>query len=393
MPLSNWIQKHALPTTAAGFDAILAELPQVELLALGEALHGAEAILILRNRLFQHLVEQHQFRALALECSFPQARCVNDYIVGRGDRAQFEDWLGHGMGILEANRELIEWMRAYNETHPDALHFYGFDMPLGKASFASPRFVLDVVENPARKQRIADLIGPDGDWENMAVIQDPSKGVGTTPRANELRVEIENLIAELRNAQPGRTAAQHDAALCRQLLAAHAMMASGASYSQTLGIRDAMMADNLEFILNRERSRGRVFAFAHNSHLKRSQAQWSMGAITHSWWPAGARLSATLGPRYAIIGTGIGESAENGIAPPAPGSLESLFTGDALLSLSAAPKAEFDALPTRSGSALNPTYFPWSRDTARDFDHLAFVATSPYHRGGLPLQAWDGAQS
>ena len=36
-----------------------------------------------------------------------------------------------------------------------------------------------------------------------------------------------------------------------------------------------------------------------------------------AWWPAGAHLAATLGPRYAVIGSGVGMSDENGIAPPA----------------------------------------------------------------------------
>jgi len=32
-------------------------------------------------------------------------------------------------------------MRQHNATHDDKVHFYGFDMPLGKMAFASPRFM------------------------------------------------------------------------------------------------------------------------------------------------------------------------------------------------------------------------------------------------------------
>jgi erythromycin esterase-like protein len=38
-------------------------------------------------------------------------------------------------------------------------------------------------------------------------------------------------------------------------------------------LRDAIMADNLAYIVERERARGRVLAFAHNSHLQRGKAQ------------------------------------------------------------------------------------------------------------------------
>ena len=72
----------------------------VELLGFGEALHGGEEILILRNRLFQRLVEAHGYTTIAIESSFPQARLVNDYIAGRGPAsyeavqdAGFSRWL------------------------------------------------------------------------------------------------------------------------------------------------------------------------------------------------------------------------------------------------------------------------------------------------------------
>ena len=54
----------------------------VELLGFGEALHGGEEILMLRNRLFQRLVEAHGYSAIAVESSFPKGRAVNEYVAG-----------------------------------------------------------------------------------------------------------------------------------------------------------------------------------------------------------------------------------------------------------------------------------------------------------------------
>ncbi len=51
----------------------------IELLGFGETLHGGEDILILRNRLFQRLVETHNYSAI--ESSFPRARIVNEYSI------------------------------------------------------------------------------------------------------------------------------------------------------------------------------------------------------------------------------------------------------------------------------------------------------------------------
>ena len=65
--LNDWIAREAILFSAdspatfnAGVAKVVASLGgAVELLGFGEALHGGEDILILRNRLFQRLVEGH----------------------------------------------------------------------------------------------------------------------------------------------------------------------------------------------------------------------------------------------------------------------------------------------------------------------------------------------
>ena len=398
--IDEWIARDAVPFTDEGIDRMIATMPEVELLGFGEALHGGEEILQLRNRLFRRLVERHGFRAIAIESSFPQSRFVNEHVGGDGNAPNFADWISNGMGLLEANRELIAWMRQHNASTDEPVHFYGFDMPLGKVAFASPRLVLEALYDlvPERRERIESLIGGDGDWENPAVIGDPTKGVGGTPRANDLRIEVEEVIADLRRRGPEldharRAEAIHAAEIARQLLGAHAAMARKAGYAEVLGIRDTIMADNLEFIVELERSRGKVLVFAHNGHLKRGRMHWQMGDVTHAWWPAGAHVSRSLGRRYAVIGTGVGVSAENGIATPEAGSLEARFAETGLVPTAAAPAALVAGLTPRTGSTRNPTYFPWTDDCLADFDWLAFVKSTTYQRGGPPLHAWDADQT
>ncbi|MGH2613872.1 MAG: hypothetical protein ACRDJC_01425 [Thermomicrobiales bacterium] len=80
--LDDWIAREAIPfsadapeTFAAAVDQVIAASGEaVELLGFGEALHGGEDLLILRNRLFQRLVAAHGYRAIAIESSFPRAR-------------------------------------------------------------------------------------------------------------------------------------------------------------------------------------------------------------------------------------------------------------------------------------------------------------------------------
>lgn len=212
-------------------DRMLASLGKdVRLLGFGEALHGGEEILRLRNRLFQYLVEKQGYSAIAIESSFPRARLVNEYVHGRGPATYSElvdTGFGHGMGQLEANRDLVEWMRTHNldPNNQTKLSFYGFDIPTGTMGIASPRQVLDfAVEyltraNPkvgeAYRQKINRFLGEDAPWENPAVYMDPAKSIALSEDATALRIATEDLIAELRSRRPELAAASGDASYWR----------------------------------------------------------------------------------------------------------------------------------------------------------------------------------
>jgi erythromycin esterase len=425
--LDNWIAKETIPFSVdspelfhAAVDELIASLgDSVELLGFGEALHGGEDILILRNRLFERLVTAHGFSAIAVESSFPRGYLVNEYIAGRGPasyEAVQESGFSHGFGKLDANRELVEWMRRYN-ADPSCqvqLQFYGFDSPTEMVGTDSPRqllhFVLDYLASMdrgsgrERRQHIDSLLGKDADWEDPAASFDPSKSIGLSPAASALRIATEDLITELHVRRPelvarsdeGRflEAAQYVSA-ARQLLNYHAALARTSSkrIAELLGIRDLMMAENLAYMVSRQRSRGRVLAFAHNSHLKRGRATWQLGPDLLTWWPAGSHLNETLGSRYVVIGTAVGVSDANGIGQPEVGTLEARLTalpgaarfipthrGEGL------SVEEIAALSTRSGSTKNPTYFALTPQSFTDFDWLAALNSTAYHRGGRSLE-------
>ncbi len=429
--LDDWIAQDAIPfsitgspeSTHAQFDRVIAAMGDgVELLGFGEALHGGEEILMLRNRLFQRLAEEHGYSAIALEgCSMPGVSVLDDYVAGRDSisyEAAANSGFGQGFRELAANRELVEWMRRYNadlprrgDSHRVQIRFYGFDIPTAGYCIASPSRALHVVldyisssdtassdKGEDRRRRIEELLGPDSDWENPAAYADPTKWVGLSPHAAALRIETEDLISELRTRRPELVArsdeeryleAMQHAFLARQLLNYHAALARKSDAAVLLGIRDALMADNLAYIVNRERPRGKVFAFAHNSHLQRGKAilPW------YSFWPAGSHLREIFGKRYAVIGSGVGVSDENGIGVPESGTLEARLTSRAEPALlvptregDGLPVAEIAALPTRSGSTMNPSYMALSPQSITNFDWLAVLHSTGYSRGGPPLQ-------
>jgi erythromycin esterase len=417
---NEWIEQEATPFSLNSTESFNAAVDQmvasmgdsVELLGFGEALHGGEELLILRNRLFQRLVEAHGYSTIAVESSFPRGHIVNEYVNGRGGEsieAVEEAGLSQGFGRLEANRELFEWMRGYNaaSTHAVKLHFYGFDSPTFMP-MDSPRqllhFVLDylasVDSSHKYRERMTSLLGDEFAWGNPAAMMDPTQAIGLSPEATALRIETEELISELsirrpelvaQTGQSGYVDALHYASQARQLLNYHAELARASEQrvDRLLGIRDAMMADNLAYIVSRERGRGKVLAFAHNEHLRRGEAQWKLGADLPTWWPVGAHLNLMFGSRYAVIGSAVGVSEDNGIGKPEAGTLEALLTAvpgpvrfipthtsQGLLTEVVA------TLPVRSGSVKNRSYFPLTPQSVADFDWLAVLDATTFSRGG-----------
>lgn len=424
--LDDWIAHEAIPCPLdsrpdfnAAVDQMIDSLDaSVALLGFGEALHGGKELLVLRNHLFQHLVEAHGYSAIAIESSFLRGPIVNEYVLGHGPasyEAVQETGFSHGFGKFEANRELVEWMRHYNteRVHQRKLQFYGFDSPTDMTTESPhPRQTLhvaldylssvDEATGRAYRNRIDPLLEQDAAWENSAAALDPTQSIGRSPEATALRIETEELISELRVRRPELVAksderryleAVHYAVMARQLLNFHAALAqmSKKRQARTLGIRAVMMAENLAYILSREQGRGNVLLFAHNSHLKRGKVQWQWGNETVNWWPVGSHLHERFGRRYAVIGSAVGSSLTHGIDQPEVGTLEARLTsasgpvrfipthlGQGL------PSEEMAALPIRSGSQKNRSYEPLSAQSFTDFDWLAILDTTAYIREGWP---------
>ena len=425
--VAAWVAREAIPfeldargSLEAATDQVIAALgPQIDLLGLGEALHGSEEILVIRNRMLQHLAANHGFSAIVIETSSPQARAVNSYVLGERERSdpEVEWWFANGFGLLEANRELVEWMRERNagEPHDRRLHFYGFDLPLGAGGLASPSRVLDIAlehlesvdarRGAEHRTTITPLAGDAAEWERPAAFFDPSQSIGLAAQATELRIAVLDLITDLRIHEPeyvsrsDQTAhgdALHHAELGRKLLDAHAALARPGAYATMLGVRDVIMADNLRHFVALERSRGKVFVFSASGHLKRGTMKWYLppGDDVKEWWPAGAHLTQALGDRYAVIGMALGSSEANGVAAPEPGTIEAglAAAGRSFFAPthrgSGAPPPEIETAPERAGSTLNPTYAPLTAASFEDFEWLIFLDSTTYPRGGPSLTDW-----
>lgn len=343
---------NAPPEAAQAIDAaaVLASLPtRPGLLALGEPTHGEDALLELRNDLFRQLVEQEGYRTVAIESDCTAGLVVDDYVTaGTGTLDEVMDHgFSHEWGAFAGNRDLVRWLRAYNDGRPpsEQVRFAGFDGPLEITGAASPRqpltalhaFLSDRVDAellPCTPATLDRLLGDDERWPNPAAMMDPSQSVGQTTDASRLRLLADDLVALLDEQTPllvatsapeewqrtrlyGRTATG--------LLRYHYWMADPSSgrMARLLGVRDSIMAANLLALAER----GPTLVHAHNGHLQRDRSTMTMGGQAVAWWSAGAIVSAQLGGQYAFLATALGTIRHRGVDTPPPDTVEGVLYG------------------------------------------------------------------
>ncbi|MFC6015726.1 erythromycin esterase family protein [Plantactinospora solaniradicis] len=334
----------ARPFTGGALTALLS--PATRLLGLGEPTHGVDAFLELRNELLRHLVEHEGYRSITLESDCVSGLAADAYVTdgtGTLDDAMSRGF-SHGFGASPANRELLRWMRAYNEHRPphERLHFYGFDGPLEITGPASPRPALTALHDylaahldlDRSRENLDELIGSDERWTNPAALTDPTRSIGRAPEARELRLIADDLRALLTAHAPHLTSATSPddwwradlyARTAAGLLRYHAGMSdtTPTRIGTLLGLRDAMMADNLDAIVRREARRGPTLAFAHNLHLQRDKSHMHFAGQPQQWWSAGAIIGTRLGDQYAYAATTFGS---RGSDIPHPDTLEGLLS-------------------------------------------------------------------
>jgi len=348
--------------------------------ALGEPTHGVETFPRLRNDLLRHLVG---FRCVALESDCLAGRLVDDYVQGGDGDLDHVMTAGfsHGFGAYQANRELVEWLREHNRT-AGPVRFAGFDAPMESSGAQSPREPLRLLHTfltaqgtpvPHSWRRIEELLGDDDRWSDPAIIMDPSQGIGDSAQARELRGITDDLAWLLTIQTPAFAVDTSDAELAARsaagLLAYHANLARTdlpARYARATGIRDAMMAANLEALT------GPLLIFAHNEHVRRTPARWG----DMRWSPAGAHLARTHGADYVVIATAIGSSPQLGIDAPPPNTVEGVLaatTSEPRLVPIAELTKEIARLDLTTRTTPNRAYIPLDHELLDGFDAVLFL--------------------
>lgn len=313
-----WLAAHASPftTTVPGADdgdlePLRALVGQARVVGVGEGTHGTREFFENKDRFLRFLVRQMGFAYFAIEATSPESDAVNRYVLGgEGDPAKLLSNLYFWTWNTREVRDLIDWMREWNLGAPPErrVRFLGFDMQSPGVSIDSIVAIVDRVraaDTAPVAGRLACIqpYGNDGP-RSLRPIGDYAALPDSTRAA--CRKGLEQVDERIRSEAVYATALSDSAyqQLLHYVRLVQQYEAAASVYDEPNGYyraRDASMAENVLWLLDRAPVGSRMMLWAHNYHVSRLA-----GAM-------GDSLDSALGSDYLAIGQIFGIGAFNAI--------------------------------------------------------------------------------
>jgi erythromycin esterase len=264
-----WIRETAIPlrTLNAGsgfadFAPLKPVLMNARIVGLGESSHGTSEFQRAKYRLLEFLVKEMGYTAFAMEAGYSETQPMNDYVLhGTGNRADALSRLGYVAWDMEEFAAMVDWMRAYNRTVPEArkVRFYGVDIyrnSIGRAKvMAAVRRVLPLAvaatDSLFRVLAEQERRWPRWDTTVIAAARSPLDKLAG------------RLDARRRAAPAVLTPAEWDEII--QLVEVMRQVA-------LLKHRDRYMAQNLSYLIDHEQAGTKFVFWAHNYHIAADSA-------------------------------------------------------------------------------------------------------------------------
>ena len=305
-------------------DQLGAIIGDARVVTLGHPALGMHEPLAFRNRLFEYLVEEKGFTAIAVESAFPESKPLTTYVEGGPGTA--EDALTNTRTWwhepLDENLRLVRWMRSYN-TNPNCRHpvrFYAIDLsytgpwgsrPTTLALEAALGYLDKVDSMSAQELRttfqpwLLRLANPTAAWtrsEHDAFTADIDDLVALFERERVTYLAASS-ATEYEWAQRAAIVAQQTDRMFRAAPSEPPGERVPPSAWRMVNVRDAAMAENVLWALRREGTTGRVLVITHSAHAQiapTAGGPWD----TYERRPTsmGQYLRASLGERLVAVG-------------------------------------------------------------------------------------------
>jgi len=286
----DWVRETLVPLATVEPGSGLEDLSglgemvgEARVVALGESTHGTREFFLLKHRLLEYLVTEKGFTGFAIEAAMPESFDVNRYVLtGEGDPRKALAGLYFWTWDTEELLALIEWMKKWNSENEQKVRFYGIDIQFAGHAYTRTTTWLKAHGHPIDLAPLAPLARAETTSE-LRTAADPDAALDAAAA----------LLAHLDEHRDVLVAASSagEWAEIRQCARVIQQKLAFASRAQS---RDALMAENVQWVLQREE---KVVVWAHNAHVSLDSGK-SM--------PMGAVLRRKLGDELVVFGLEFG---------------------------------------------------------------------------------------
>lgn len=258
------------------------------IIGIGESTHGTAEFTELPKQLLAHLAAECGYNTLIIESMAGEVAYLNDYVLGERDDLHHiltkinTSWRYRTVQFIG----LIDWIRAYNETHADGpIEIHGMEMQFVRADAERVGEYLRLVGSDAVAPRIDRHL-----WQQV-----------TRSQHLDWFSQLQNVLDAFESNRDawitthGEDAywnAYHHAEVMQQFLLAAAQPREQRKHD----LRDIYMAENVEWILWRRGEGSKAIVWAHNSHIADGVDNGIVDVLGH-------QLRKRFGDAYFAIAT------------------------------------------------------------------------------------------
>ena len=287
-----------------------------QVVGMGEATHGSKDFFEMKARMFQYLVQKHNYKIFGIEADFACQK-INDYVLnGKGDAKEALSHNGYYVWQSKEVVDLIEWMRNYNLSKHDSakVQFWGYDLQQSSSTFRYLSAYLRMAGQPVDTA----LVMENFDKELKEKKRPLADSAAWRKNLHSLRAfyaaNADTLIARSSTRQYN---------LCLQMLRNLGWRLDRLSFSnrnRSYGYRDSCMMKNIDWIRS-SNGGAKAMLWAHNGHI--ADDQWD-GTPPGKWM--GKYLKSRYSGGYYAVGFLFDEGSFTAHKPPGGGAAGLMFS-------------------------------------------------------------------
>jgi len=292
----------------AALERLLACVGDARVVLLGEATHGTSEFYRMRARISQELIQEKDFRFVAIEGDWPDAARVDHYVRHLEYRpsewtafARFPTWMWRNNEV----REFVDWLRTHNAPFKPnkRVAFHGLDL---YSLYDSIRAVLKYLDDvdPATACAARERYGCLTPWQSDPATYGHAALTGAYPTCeSEVAVVLTDLLHKR------RSYAEHDGERFLDAVQNARLITNAEQYYRIMyygsraswNLRDSHMFETLKTLLAFYGPQAKAIVWAHNSHCGDASATEMMSRGEYN---LGHLCRSEFGPRCYAIGFG-----------------------------------------------------------------------------------------